>query len=119
MFSDPIAVTRNAVAQNLGRVNQDNFSSIYLKDTATESFVVNIRHQDETAKAGAVPLKRHNLEFVHTTLATPTSFQKKEIVSVTIRHQKGDDPNEALLTAKAVLAFLTDANLTRIIAGEP
>lgn len=118
MFSDPNVVTRNAVANNLPRINNDNFQSVYLKDTALESLQLNIRHSNESAKAGTVPLERHNVELVHNTYATPTTVARKEIVSFTVRRQKGDDPADALLTAKALIAFLTDANITKLIAWE-
>jgi hypothetical protein len=118
VFTDPIVVTRNAIANNLPRINNDNFQSVYLKDTALESLQVNIRHSNESAKAGVVALERHNFELVHTTYATTTVPARKEIVSFTVRRQKGDDPADALLTAKAVIAFLTDANITKLVAWE-
>jgi len=118
MLGDTITITRNAVANVLAKINQDNFTSQYMLRTSTEEFLLNVRHNTESAKLGVKPFDRHNIEYIHTTFATATVPEVKQISSVTIRCPRGDDPNAALLTAKALMAWCTDANLTKLIAWE-
>lgn len=118
MLGDTITITRNAVANVLVKINQDNFTSQYLLRTATEEFRLNVRHSTESAKAGAIPFERHNIEYIHTVFATSTVPEVKQIASVTMRCQRGDDPAQMLLTAKAIIAYCSDSNLGKLIAWE-
>lgn len=118
MLGETITITHNTVARVLPRINQDNFAATYQLRTATEEFRVNVRHATESAKAGVVPFERHNFEFIHTTFATATTVEVKQIASFTARCLRGDDPGAALLTAKAMIAWLSDANVTKLIAWE-
>lgn len=118
MLGDTITVTHNAVARILSKINQDNYSSEYLLRSATDEFRIRVRHAVESSVKGAVPFERHNIEFRVTTFATLTVDQIENLVSVTIRARKGTDPAVTLLAAKAQLAWLTDANVTKLIAWE-
>lgn len=118
MLGDTITITHNTVARVLVKNNQDNYSSEYLLRTATEEFLLYVRHAKETAKAGIVPFERHNIEFVHTTFATLTTIEQQQRATFTVRCRRGDDPAQALLTAKAQVAWLSDANVTKLIAWE-
>lgn len=118
MLGDTITITHNAVARVLVKNNQDNYSSEYLLRTATDEFQLFVRHARETAKAGVVPFERHNIEFVHTKFATLTTVEQQQRATYTVRCRRGDDPAEALLTAKAINGWLTDANVTKLIAWE-
>lgn len=118
MLGDTISLTHNSVARVLSKINQDNYSSEYLLRTATDEFRLQVRHSTESAKPGVVPFERHNLEFTATTFATPTVAEVKNISSYTIRTRKGTDPATALLAAKAQVAWLSDANVTKLIAWE-
>lgn len=118
MLGDTITITRNAVANVLSKINQDNYSSSYLLRTATEEFRVNVRHATETAKAGVVPFERHNIEYIHTTFATATVGELEERIAHTVRCRRAADPADALKSAKALVGYLTDANLTKLIAWE-
>lgn len=118
MLGDTITLTYNAVSTILSKINQDNYSSEYLKRTSTEEFRLRVRHSLESAKAGLVPFDRHNIELTHTVFATPTVVEIVDITSTTIRSRKSTDPAVTLLTAKASIGYLTDANLTKLIAWE-
>jgi hypothetical protein len=118
MLGDTISITHNAVARVLSKINQDNYSAKYLLRTTTDEFVVNVRHSTESSKPGVIPYDRHNFEFSHTVFATPTTLEQTRIASHTIRCRRSDDPAAALLAAKAEVAWLTDANLTKLIAWE-
>lgn len=118
MLGDTISITHNAVARVLSKINQDNYSTEYMLRTSTEEFRIYVRHAVETAKAGIVPFERHNIEYIHTTFPTATVALLEERVAFTIRCKRMGDPAEALKTAKALQGFLTDANLTKLIAWE-
>lgn len=118
MYGDTITITHNAVARILVKINQDNYSSEYLLRNATDEFLLKFKHSIESAKSGVVPFERHLVEYAHTTFATATELEKKEISSILVRCRRGGDPALALQTAKALVAFGTDPNLTKLIAWE-
>lgn len=118
MLGDTLTITHDAQSRVLSKINQDNFTSQYLLRTATEEFRINVRHATESAKPGAVPLERHNIEYIHTVFSTLTLPEYKQIVSATIRGSRGDDPAVIGKTAKALIGFLSDANVSKLIAWE-
>jgi hypothetical protein len=66
MLTSPTTVTIDGVAHSLSRINQDNFSSVYLKKSTNEEYRLTIRHSYE-GKAGAGQIERHNVDLVKTT----------------------------------------------------
>lgn len=118
MLGDTITITHNAVSKVLSKINQDNYSSEYLLRSATDEFRIKVRHSVESPQPGKVPFDRHNIELSVTTYATPTTSEVTNITSVTMRTRKGTDPAVALLAAKAQLGYLSDANVTKLIAWE-
>lgn len=119
MLGDTITITHNSVARVLSKINQDNFASEYLLRIATDEFRLIVRHSTESAaKSGVLPFERHYIEFSHTLFATSTTPEQKRISAVTVRSRRGDDPAAALLAAKAMIAWASDANLTKLIAWE-
>lgn len=66
MLSSPITITINGVAHNLSRINNDNYSSVYLKKTPTMELRCSIRHSYE-GKSSASQIERHNLDLTQTT----------------------------------------------------
>lgn len=118
MLGDTITITHNAVAKVLSKINQDNYSSEYLLRSATDEFRVKVRHATESSTKGSVPFERHNIELRVTTFATLVVDQIEHLVSFTIRTRKGSSPTDALLAAKAQVAWLSDANVTKLIAWE-
>lgn len=120
MLGDTITLTHNSVARVLSKINQDNYSSEYLLRTSTNEYRLNVRHgQESVAKnSGVAPFERHNIELRVTTFATTTAPQIEHVVSTVVRTRKGSDPADALLAAKAAVAWMSDANLTKLIAWE-
>jgi len=102
MLANTLTITINGVANVLTRVNQDNFSSVYQKLTATDSMVLQIRNSTEKASSaksstGAIPASeeqvlRHNMFFEHIVYATPTSTEKYYTVTATMRSRRTSDP---------------------------
>lgn len=118
MIGDSITLTHNAVSKTLNKISEANFTSLYQLRTATDEFVLTVRHSTETAKAGATPFERHNVELKHTVYATPTAFEVVNVASQTIRCKRGSDPAASLLDAKALIGWLSDANISKLIAWE-
>nr|UJQ85733.1 MAG: putative coat protein [Leviviridae sp.] len=120
MLGDTITVTHNAVSRVLSKINQDNYSARYRLQTATDEFLIDVRHSTESLPKGSAlqPIERHNIEFRVTTFATATVPELVQIYSATVRTRRGSDPAAALLAAKALTAWQTDANLTKLIAWE-
>lgn len=118
MLGETLTITHNGVSRVLSRINQDNYAGEYRLNTGTDLFLVRVRHVIENAAKGAVPFERHSFELSVTTFATPTTFEEIHISSFVVRTRKGTLPANALLTAKAMNAWLTDANVTKLIAWE-
>jgi hypothetical protein len=118
MLGDTITLTHNAVSRVLSKINQDNFSGEYLLTTSTDEYRLRVRHTYDSAPAGKVPFQRHTIEFSVTTFATPTVLEIVQIAQYTIRTRKGTDPASALLAAKALTGWMSDANTAKLIAWE-
>lgn len=119
MFDNTITLTRGGTSVVLTRLNQDKYTSEYSLLTATEQHKLYIRHSTERPQANGAVMQRHNVTYERTVYGNVTTRDVLESVSVTIRHQKGSDPAACLATALAGLGWMTSANATRVIAGEP
>jgi hypothetical protein len=118
LLGETLTITHNSVARVLPRINQDNFQGLYQLRTTTEEFRVVVKHSTESSKPGVMPLERHYIEYTHSVFATLTVPEFKQVSSVTIRCARGDDPDAAVKTAKALNTWLTDANVAKLIAWE-
>jgi hypothetical protein len=116
MFSDTLAITINAVAKNLVRVNQDGYSSEYrLRETLGE-YSLRLRNTTYADKSrGGVLMDRHTAELVHTVypVAPSTVSTVRKFYSV-LENQKTDDLVSPVKHAAGLVAFLTEANLTKL-----
>ncbi len=118
MFTDPQSVTYNAVAQSLPRTETAGSSSTYSKDD--ETFVLQVSHQE--TKNGRL---RHLVRLDQTKVAADAfvagiSREAGASIQFVI-----DEPNggqytnaELLLLCKAGIGWMTDANVTKVLAGE-
>jgi hypothetical protein len=116
MIGDTITVTYNGVANTLDKINQDNYTSEYLKRTATEELRVRIRHSNESVVAGKPAYERHQVDLTRTVFATSTTVERVYQTYMVIRLQKGSDPDVAELVA-AALCGLTNASFTDKVVG--
>lgn len=118
MFADPMAVTFDGAATNIPKVNQDGFASQYFLKRANDSLTVNIRHSSTTDKATGRKRSRHNVEFIQVVFATTTV---PEMVYKSYTVFEHDDAAAAAVIEDTVLtmaAFLTSANIARLINKE-
>jgi hypothetical protein len=120
MFNNTLTLTVNSVAKVLTRINQDNYGSEYKLVSATEQFVLKIRHSKQTSKNSAgtpIPFDSHNVFVEHTVFGTPTVPEVVRTASVTVRVQKGDDPAQADFLSDA-LGVLVAAQMAGLVQGE-
>jgi len=119
MFADPAVVTINAVAKNLVRINQDKYSSEYLLRTATEEFRLNIRNTFYVDKKRGVTNDRHNAELVHTVFpVAPATLSTTRKCYTVIENQRGDTLVDPRNVALGLLAYLTSANIDKLMNFE-
>lgn len=118
MFSDPQSVTIDAVAQSLPRVSVGEHSATYTKDD--ETLQLTISHQP--TRNGRV--RRMVRLDTNKIAADPfIAGQNREVAEsaylVVDEPQDGAFSNAELLSSvKGLLGWLTDANVTKVLAGE-
>jgi hypothetical protein len=120
MFSDPLAITINAVAKNLIRINQDGYSSEYLLKEADGEFRLRIRNSTYTDKTRqGLKVERHNVELVHTVypVAPATQPTIRKVYTV-FEKDMADVVATNAKTVAGLSAFLTEANATKMINFE-
>lgn len=87
-IANPLVVTVNAVAKNLPRINQDNYSSEYYLEEATQSFRVKIRHSKESPQSNGSQFDRHNVELTQTIFGVGGALDEVFQTYVVIRNTK-------------------------------
>lgn len=119
MFSDTLTVTINAVAKNLVRINQDRYSSEYFLRETTGEYNLRIRNSTYIDKSRKVNVDRHNFELIHTIYAVaPALVNTNRKAYVVFEHDRGDTIVDPVKLAAGTLAFLTEANLTKLANRE-
>jgi len=115
MLANTLTLTVNSVAKVLTRINQDNYGSEYRLTTATERYVLKIRHSSQNV--GGKTFDQHNVLVEHTVFGTATDVEKKMTASVTLRGQIGTDP-AALDYLSDALGVLVAAQAAALVQGE-
>lgn len=116
MLANTLTLTVNSVAKVLTRINQDNYGSEYRLLTATEKYVLKIRHSSQKG-AGGSQYDVHNVLVEHTVFATTTTLEQNMTASVTLRGKVGTDP-VALDYLSDALGVLVAAQLAAIVQGD-
>ncbi len=96
MLTATLAITIDAVAYTLMRVNQDNYGSEYKFLDSVREIKMKIRHSTDI-QAG-LTVNRHNVFLEHTVFATPTVVEKYWSTTVTLRDRRGSGPADLLKT---------------------
>lgn len=115
MLTSPITITIDGVAHSLSRINQDNFSAVYLKKAAGLELRLTLRHSYE-GKEGVGQYERHNVDLLHTTWdvdGVPTVTQTYHVV----RNPRSVDPDRVGDDTVGLNAWLT-TNIAAICAWE-
>lgn len=119
MFADPAVVTVNAVAKNLIRIRQDQYSSEYMLRTALDEYRMNIRNTSRSDGKRGVNIDRHNVEIIHTVFpVSPSTTAVVRKVYAVIENQQGDTLTDPAKLAVGLFAFLTEANITKLLNFE-
>lgn len=118
MLGDTITITVNSVAKALSKINQDQYSSEYfLKETVGE-FRLKVRHSKDKVSAGKAPRDRHVITFTETVYGTPTTSEVVRQSSVSIVGNYNDTVANQQYDASGLLAYLSAANITKLINWE-
>lgn len=119
-FPDTITITINAVARILTRVKDDGYSSEYrLRISGTDEFRLFIRNTSYTDKSSGRLVDRHAIEFNHVVLpVAPAVVPTVRKVYTVLENQQLDSLVDPVKMAVGFLAFLTEANLTKIVNFE-
>lgn len=89
--ANTLAITVNAVAKTLKRINQDKYSTEYYLREATQEFTVNIRHSQEAVLKDGTQFDRHNVELIQTVFATESAPARTRVTYMVIRNKRTDD----------------------------
>lgn len=119
-FTDTITITINAVPKVLNRINQDGYASEYLLRETDGEFRLRLRNTSYTAKdRGSIKVDRHNAELVHTVYpAVVGGFTTVRKAYVVFENDAGDSLTTSAKTTVGTLAFLTEANVTKLLNWE-
>lgn len=119
MFADPAVVTINAVAKNLVRIKQDDYSSEYLLRSTTDEYRLNLRNTSYYDKKRGVDVNRHNVEIIHTVFpVAPATLSTIRKTYAVIENQIGDTLTDPRNVALGLFAFLSSANIDKLMNFE-
>lgn len=122
MLGDTLTVSLDGsggTAVVASKINQDTFSTMYLKKRTLDEITVSIKHTKDSVKAGTQAFDRHNVTFeqyVYPTEAKPLGIRR--IVQLIIRNDPSDDEAAVTDLAEALTFWATDANLTKLFGWE-
>jgi hypothetical protein len=115
-LGDPIAITYNAVVKNLVKVNQDNFGSTYYLDDGTERFTMSVKHTiPASGEAGESHLVRLDVEHFDVDGVLLRTSSAWSVIKTFTGKQ---DTNSSQYVSEALVDFMTDANITKVIGRE-
>ncbi len=119
MFADTLTLTIGGVGRVLAKVNQDNFCSEYRLVTTTDQFTLTLKNTNYTDKKTGQSIDRHTVQVVWTVfpVAPAVSSTIRKTYSV-IENMKGDNLSDPRNTALALFAFLSSANIDKLIGFE-
>lgn len=116
MFADPATVTINAVPYDIIRVRQDGYSSEYLLRSETDELRLNIRNSSYVDKKRSVTIDRHNVELVQVVFpVSPSTTSCVRKAYTVIENQQGDSLTAVEDLAVGLFAFLTGANIAKLL----
>lgn len=120
MFSDPLTVTINAVAKNLIRINQDQYSSEYLLKETTGEYRMKLRNTSYSDKTrGGLKVERHNVELIYSIYpVSPAIFPTIRKNYHVFEMDTGDDSALMAKLVAGLSAFMTEANATKLLNFE-
>lgn len=114
MLTSPITVTIAGTAHSLSRINNDNFSSIYLKKWTDNELRLTVRHSYEGKAPNQV--ERHNVDLIHTTFVADGNPIIRQVYTV-IRNPRSAAVDEVSDATVGLNAWVT-SNISALVAWE-
>jgi hypothetical protein len=120
MFADPQSVTISGSAKSLARIRTDNYSSEYALTSATDRINLNLRnYAPRFDKKRGVSIIRHNVELIQTVFpVAPSTISYVRKAYITFEAQEGDTLTDPAAVVSALAAYLTSANITKLMNSE-
>lgn len=117
MFADPQSVTYNAVAKSLPAISRGETSSEYRLDDSGVVYDFTLGHQFSKRKRVVARLRRDS--YASDPLVPSQNILASMSATLTIDFPiSGLTAADALLLAKALVAWATDPNITKLCNGE-
>lgn len=118
MFANTITIGFSSGSVTLNRINQDQYSSEYMKRTATNQYTLKVRHSTSKATASKPAYDRHNVEIIVKTFAVDDTPEYDTKAYFVMEQLPSDDSIE-VMDALADWAIATSgANLTALLGWE-
>ncbi len=119
MFADTLTLTIGGVARVLAKVNQDNFCSEYRLVTTTDQFTLTLKNTNYTDKKTGQSIDRHTIQVLWTVFpVSPSTLSIPRKAYTVFENVKGDNLTDPRNTALGLYAFLTSANIDKLIGFE-
>lgn len=118
MLGDTVAITVNAVAKTLAKINQDGYASEYYLRETLQEFRMKVRHSKDRPAADGVQVDRHNVELTQTVYATSTTPEIIRKAYCVITNRFSDDATQVGYLQGALNGFMTAANVTKLANWE-
>lgn len=118
MFANTITIGFASGSVTLNRINQDQYSSEYMKRTATKQYTLKIRHNRSKATASRPAYDRHNVELIVKTFQDGDTPEYDTKAYFVMENLPSDDTIE-VMDALADWAIATSgSNLTALLGWE-
>nr|UJQ85342.1 MAG: hypothetical protein 2 [Leviviridae sp.] len=115
-FGDPIAITYNAVAKNLVKINQDSYGAEYYLDEGTTRFHLSIKH---TIPPKGAPGESHLIRLdVETYDADDILLRTSSAWLVAKTFDGKQNTTTSDYVCQALVDLLTDGNVDKLLARE-
>lgn len=118
MFTDPQSVTINAVAQSLPRTSMDERTASYTRDDETVQLTISHTSTNRGRVRRVVRLDVNKIASDPFTAGQSREFSYSTYIVLDEPDGSAFTNTELLNNTKGLVGWLTDANLTKVIAGE-
>jgi hypothetical protein len=116
-FSDPIALAYDAGVVNLNRINQDSFGATYFGEATNKRITATVKHTIPP-RGGSGESHMFRLDVEHYD-ATTLAYTRTASAWIAIRTD--DNTQDAEMSedvTEAIVDFLTDPNITKLVSRQ-
>lgn len=116
MLGDTIALTWNATSVTLTKINQDNYGSEYFAESGVRRFTLSVKHTiPARGKSGESHLARLDVEVYDANGVLLRTVSAWTVIRTDTGIQEQEECEDA---AEALVAFLSAANITKIVGRQ-